>query len=169
MGQNWETVHRMKVFICISALLAASSAQIGGFGGAHGAGPGIGPVGHGGHGGHDLGHGGHGGGHGGHGYGHEIYEIIPYHYNYAVADSYSGARFDQEEHSNGAGTREGHYSVNLPDGRIQHVNYHTNDHVGYVAEVTYEGHHGAIGGMVATWAMVDMADMVDMVELVDME
>ena len=75
--------------------MAASSAQIGGFGGAHGVGPGIGPVGHGGHGGHGLGHGGHGGGHGGHGYGHEIYEIIPYHYNYAVADSYTGARFDQ--------------------------------------------------------------------------
>merc|ERR1719420_2269460 len=130
----------MKVFICIFALLAASSAQIGGFGGAHG------PVVH--HGG--LGHGSHGGGHGGHGighgYGHEIHEIIPYHYNYAVADSYTGARFDQEEQSNGAGTREGHYSVNLPDGRIQHVHYHTNDLEGYVAEVTYEGHHGAIGG-----------------------
>ena len=32
-------------------------------------------------------------GHGSHGYGH--HEIIPYHYNYAVADSYTGARFDQ--------------------------------------------------------------------------
>ena len=31
-------------------------------------------------------------------------------------------------------------------GRIQHVNYHTNDLEGYVAEVTYEGHHGAVGG-----------------------
>ena len=30
--------------------------------------------------------------------------------------------------------------------RIQHVHYHTNDLEGYVAEVTYEGHHGAIGG-----------------------
>merc|ERR1711928_314046 len=154
MGQNWETVHRMKVFICISALLAACSAQIGGFGGAHGGPGGLGHhggpgVGHGGL-GHAGGHGGHGIGHGchgiGHGYGHDIHEIIPYHYNYAVADSYTGARFDQEEHSNGAGTREGHYSVNLPDGRIQHVNYHTNDHEGYVAEVTYQGHHGAIGG-----------------------
>merc|ERR1719234_1334958 len=145
----------MKVFICISAaLLAACSAQIGGFGGAHG---GLGSLGH--HGGPGVGHGGlgHGGGHGGHGighgghgigqgYGHEIHEIIPYHYNYAVADSYTGARFDQEEHSNGAGSREGHYSVNLPDGRIQHVNYHTNDLEGYIAEVTYEGHHGPIGG-----------------------
>merc|ERR1719180_107121 len=143
----------MKVFICISALLAACSAQIGGFGGAHGGlghygGPGVGHggLGHGGgHGGHGIGHGGHGIGHG---YGHEIHEIIPYHYNYAVADSYTGARFDQEEHSNGAGSREGHYSVNLPDGRIQHVNYHTNDLEGYVAEVTYEGHHGPIGGHV---------------------
>ena len=149
ISTNQQKYH-FQVFICISVLLAASSAQIGGFGGAHGpvghhGGPGVG------HGG--FGHGGHGGGHGGHGighgYGHEIHEIIPYHYNYAVADSYSGARFDQassvmevamhsiwkmsnslgfilltlfghqEEQSNGAGTREGHYSVNLPDGRWQ--------------------------------------------------
>ena len=87
--------------------MAACSAQIGGFGGAHGGlghhgGPGVGHggLGHGGgHGGHGIGHGGHGIGHGGrgfgHGYGHEIHEIIPYHYNYAVADSYTGARFDQ--------------------------------------------------------------------------
>merc|ERR1712088_1308347 len=31
------------------------------------------------------------------------------------------------------------YSVALPDGRIQHVNYHANDYDGYVADVTYEG------------------------------
>ena len=95
ISTNQQKYH-FQVFICISVLLAASSAQIGGFGGAHGpvghhGGPGVG------HGG--FGHGGHGGGHGGHGighgYGHEIHEIIPYHYNYAVADSYSGARFDQ--------------------------------------------------------------------------
>merc|ERR550534_2085208 len=133
----------MKVFVCIFALFAGSNAQIGGFGGALG-GPGAGHGGHGGgHGGHAIGHGGHMIGHGSHGYGH--HEIIPYHYNYAVADSYTGARFDQEEQSNGAGTREGHYSVNLPDGRIQHVRYHTNDLEGYVAEVTYEGHPVAIG------------------------
>ena len=102
--------YHFQVFICISALLAACSAQIGGFGGAHGGPGGLGHhggpgVGHGGlghasgHGGHGIGHGGHGIGHGGHGighgYGHDIHEIIPYHYNYAVADSYTGARFDQ--------------------------------------------------------------------------
>merc|ERR1712098_148004 len=35
--------------------------------------------------------------------------------------------------------REGHYSVNLPDGRIQHVNYHADDITGFVSEVTYDG------------------------------
>merc|ERR1712055_642034 len=39
----------------------------------------------------------------------------------------------------GGGNRQGSYSVNLPDGRIQHVNYHTNDLDGYVAEVIYDG------------------------------
>ena len=35
--------------------------------------------------------------------------------------------------------RQGYYSVHLPDGRIQHVNYHTDDLTGYSAEVTYTG------------------------------
>merc|ERR1712106_524670 len=33
----------------------------------------------------------------------------------------------------------GSYSVNLPDGRTQHVAYHANDYDGYVADVTYDG------------------------------
>ena len=37
-------------------------------------------------------------------------------------------------------------SMKISICRVQHVNYHTNDHDGYVAEVTYGGHHGAIGG-----------------------
>merc|ERR1719369_1464540 len=43
------------------------------------------------------------------------------------------------ESNDGTGVVEGSYSVNLPDGRIQHVNYHANDYAGYVADVTYEG------------------------------
>merc|ERR1711971_962564 len=93
---------------------------------------------------------GHGVGHGvvGHAVAHpiahavaEVYpdEISPYTYQYAVADDYSGSRFDAQESDDGTAARQGHYSVNLPDGRIQHVNYHANDIDGYVAEVTYDG------------------------------
>merc|ERR1711887_149430 len=63
----------------------------------------------------------------------------PYSYNYAVADDYSGAAFNQAESNDGTGVVEGSYSVNLPDGRIQHVAYHANDYDGYVADVTYDG------------------------------
>merc|ERR1712025_1562482 len=71
----------------------------------------------------------------------EVYpdEISPYTYQYAVADDYSGARFDAQESDDGTAARQGGYSVNLPDGRIQHVNYRANDAEGYVAEVTYDG------------------------------
>ena len=93
----------------------------------------------------------------------EVYpdEVSPYTYQYAVADDYSGARFDASETDDGTAARQGSYSVNLPDGRIQHVNYHANDIDGYVAEVTYEGTavypeavavghavgHGVVGGI----------------------
>merc|ERR1712236_186917 len=71
----------------------------------------------------------------------EVYpdEVSPYTYNYAVADDYSNSNFNAAESSDGTGTKEGSYSVALPDGRIQHVNYHTDDLNGYVAEVTYDG------------------------------
>merc|ERR1712083_1114227 len=52
---------------------------------------------------------------------------------------YSGAAFSQSESNDGTGVVEGSYSVNLPDGRIQTVNYHANDIDGYVAEVSYSG------------------------------
>merc|ERR1712123_33935 len=56
-------------------------------------------------------------------------EPSPYTYTYGVADDYSKATF------NAAGS----YTVALPDGRIQHVNYKADGYEGYVAEVTYEG------------------------------
>jgi len=69
----------------------------------------------------------------------DLAEVSPYSYTYAVADDYSGAAFQQAENNDGTGVVDGSYSVNLPDGRIQHVNYHANDYDGYVADVTYEG------------------------------
>ena len=71
----------------------------------------------------------------------EVYpdEVSPYTYNYAVADDYSASNFQASESSDGTGNAEGSYSVNLPDGRIQHVNYHSDPIGGYVAEVTYDG------------------------------
>merc|ERR1719483_1442073 len=69
----------------------------------------------------------------------DLAEPSPYSYTYAVADDYSGAAFSQAESNDGTGVVEGSYSVNLPDGRTQHVNYHANDYDGYVADVTYDG------------------------------
>ena len=54
----------------------------------------------------------------------DLAEPSPYSYTYAVADDYSGAAFNQAESNDGTGVVDGSYSVNLPDGRIQHVKYH---------------------------------------------
>merc|ERR1739845_13766 len=71
----------------------------------------------------------------------EVYadEVSPYTYTYAVSDDYSKANFQAEETSDGASNVQGSYSVALPDGRIQHVNYKADGYNGYVADVTYEG------------------------------
>merc|ERR1712083_560874 len=53
-------------------------------------------------------------------------EPSPYTYTYAVADDYSNAAFNAAETGDGAGNAAGSYSVALPDGRTQHVNYHAN-------------------------------------------
>merc|ERR1712183_739988 len=66
-------------------------------------------------------------------------EVLPYTYSYAVADDYSKAVFSADESSDGASNVQGSYSVNLPDGRVQHVSYHSNGYEGFVADVTYEG------------------------------
>merc|ERR1712072_129884 len=157
--------HNMKAFACISTLLAAVSAAPQ-FLAGHGLGHGV-VAGHGlAHGvvGHGLAHGvvGHGLGHAvahatplvhaapvvhhapvaHHAVGYaapDLAEVSPYTYNYGVADEYSGAAFSQSESNDGTGVVEGSYSVNLPDGRIQTVNYHANDYDGYVADVSYSG------------------------------
>ena len=61
-----------------------------------------------------------------------------YSYNYAVADDYSGANFQQDETRDGYATK-GSYSVALPDGRLQTVTYVVDGYNGYVADVTYSG------------------------------
>merc|ERR1712105_368570 len=67
-----------------------------------------------------------------------------------LSHDYSGAAFQQAENNDGTGVVDGEYSVNLPDGRIQHVKYHANDYDGYVADVTYEGEpHYAAAPVVA--------------------
>ena len=66
-------------------------------------------------------------------------EPKPYAYSYAVKDDYSGANYNAGETADGNGNVEGSYSVALPDGRTQNVNYHADDYGGYVADVTYDG------------------------------
>merc|ERR1712000_574527 len=62
-----------------------------------------------------------------------------YAYEYAVADDYSGAKFNAGENRDGYAT-SGSYSVALPDGRLQTVNYKVADaYSGYVADVQYTG------------------------------
>merc|ERR1712072_1152634 len=69
----------------------------------------------------------------------DLAEPSPYTYQYAVADDYSGAAFNQAESNDGTGAVTGSYSVNLPDGRIQTVTYNANDLTGNVATVEYAG------------------------------
>ncbi|XP_037774837.1 pro-resilin-like [Penaeus monodon] len=67
------------------------------------------------------------------------YPDVPpkYTYNYGVADGYSGVNLGHSEARDGYRT-EGSYSVDLPDGRKQIVNYVDNGD-GLEAEITYEG------------------------------
>jgi len=55
-----------------------------------------------------------------------------------VKDDPSGNDFGHQESRNGYDT-QGSYYVQLPDGRLQQVNYNVNGDSGYVAEVIYEG------------------------------
>merc|ERR1712168_357754 len=80
-----------------------------------------------------------GGGHGG----HENYEYSPYHYEYNVDDDKEYLHFGQEEEDDGTGNVHGYYHVQLPDGRLQRVDYHVSGYSGYIADVKYDGeaHH----------------------------
>merc|ERR1719347_1467576 len=80
-----------------------------------------------------------GGGHGG----HEKYDYSPYHYEYNVDDDKEYLHFGQEEEDDGTGNVHGYYHVQLPDGRLQRVDYHVSGYSGYIADVKYDGeaHH----------------------------
>merc|ERR1712158_156015 len=88
----------------------------------------------------------------------DLAEPSPYTYQYAVADDYSGAAFNQAESNDGTGAVTESYSVNLPDGRIQTVTYNANDLTGNVATVEYAGEAqyppAPAGGYVAAAPMV---------------
>jgi len=67
-----------------------------------------------------------------------------------VEDAKEHLHFGQEEEADGQGHVQGNYQVQLPDGRLQSVAYHVNEHSGYIADVKYDGeavhpsvvHHG---------------------------
>jgi hypothetical protein len=65
-------------------------------------------------------------------------EPAAYAYNYGV-DDYKGVKINAGEQRDGDAT-SGFYSVALPDGRLQTVNYKVADaYSGYVADVVYTG------------------------------
>ncbi|XP_050720281.1 pro-resilin-like [Eriocheir sinensis] len=61
-----------------------------------------------------------------------------YDFNWAVNDAPSGNNYGQQESRQGDSTR-GSYYVQLPDGRLQRVDYTVSGGSGFVAQVTYEG------------------------------
>merc|ERR1712212_843013 len=68
----------------------------------------------------------------------EPQEGMPFNYNWAVKDDYSGNDYNHRSESDGDLT-QGEYRVLLPDGRTQIVTYRSDKNTGFVAEVTYEG------------------------------
>ncbi|XP_071541397.1 uncharacterized protein [Panulirus ornatus] len=61
-----------------------------------------------------------------------------YNFNWAVQHGPSGNDFGHQEARDGDDT-QGSYYVQLPDGRLQTVNYRVQGDSGYVAQVNYEG------------------------------
>ena len=70
---------------------------------------------------------------------HPLLPPQPYVYKYGVKDIHTGTSFDKHEEKDDRGNLQGSYRVNLPDGRVQVVNYRATPEGGYKAEVTYEG------------------------------
>ncbi|XP_053647847.1 larval cuticle protein A3A-like isoform X2 [Cherax quadricarinatus] len=64
----------------------------------------------------------------------------PYAFKYGVQDSYSGQNFGRKEISDG-NVVKGTYSVDLPDGRQQTVDYQADKYSGFQAKVSYTGQY----------------------------
>ncbi|XP_027239290.1 cuticle protein 8 [Penaeus vannamei] len=65
-------------------------------------------------------------------------EPLPYYFNYDVHDDYKGAHYSRNEKSDGKALY-GSYTVALPDGRKQTVDYTADHYKGFVAKVSYSG------------------------------
>uniref|UniRef100_A0A0P4WZI6 Uncharacterized protein n=1 Tax=Scylla olivacea TaxID=85551 RepID=A0A0P4WZI6_SCYOL len=63
---------------------------------------------------------------------------MPFNFAYAVNDEYNGNVQSHNEDSDGKVTT-GQYTVLLPDGRTQTVNFRADHEKGFVAEVSYDG------------------------------
>eukprot|EP00095_Tigriopus_kingsejongensis_P004741 maker-scaffold1922_size24901-snap-gene-0.7 protein:Tk04741 transcript:maker-scaffold1922_size24901-snap-gene-0.7-mRNA-1 annotation:"hypothetical protein DAPPUDRAFT_301174" len=61
-----------------------------------------------------------------------------YSFDWQVKDDYSQNDFGQQEERDGDNTK-GSYYVQLPDGRLQRVDYRVNGYGGFEADVSYEG------------------------------
>ncbi|XP_066978950.1 pro-resilin-like [Macrobrachium rosenbergii] len=64
--------------------------------------------------------------------------LMPYQFGYNVNDAYQGLDFGHHENSDGNAVY-GSYTVQLPDGRKQNVEYRADHQSGYVAKVNYVG------------------------------
>ena len=64
---------------------------------------------------------------------------MPYNFAWAVKDDYTYNDYAHQESGDDKGYVTGSYSVLLPDGRTQTVNYKADDYSGYVADVKYDG------------------------------
>ncbi|XP_045132494.1 holotricin-3-like isoform X3 [Portunus trituberculatus] len=114
---------KVSLVMAVALALPCGSRAGGGYGGGGGSGFG---------GGHGTGG---GSGFGG-GYGGDIAVPIPYNFDYGV--SAGNTNFGHSESGDGHGNAHGGYWVNLPDGRVQKVDYWA-DGGGYHPVVTYQG------------------------------
>ena len=64
---------------------------------------------------------------------------MPYSFDWSVKGDYTYNNYKHQETGDDKGYVTGSYSVLLPDGRTQTVDYKADDYTGFVADVKYEG------------------------------